>query len=89
MKRWIETCCVEPPHQQTVMARFGITVFDAAYSAILDQWYLVHGGTLEKIAEPEEIFVDSQYADTHKRAGKRREKSYKMRRQREEQLILI
>lgn len=50
---WVSTWRLPPPHNQTVMVRFGATVFDAAYSKWQNKWFMVlPGGQEEEIAEP-------------------------------------
>lgn len=65
-KRWIFTFRVEPPKLQTVMVRSGGSVFDAAFSTLLGQWYMVlPGGSLEQIPAPEMMFVSEDWAREH------------------------
>jgi hypothetical protein len=67
MKSWVFTFRVEPPHMQTLMVKSGGSVFDAAYSRLLGQWYLVAGSYMEQISEPQFIFVSDEYAREHPR----------------------
>lgn len=62
-----------------VSARNGGSVFFAAYSQVLRQWYWVYPGGEQKIDEPQMLFLTSEYADTHKREGVGRRPSVKLR----------
>jgi hypothetical protein len=67
MKEWILTSEVEPPNNMTVLAESCGSLFSAAYSKLLDQWYLVNGSYMEEIAEPQKLFLDPEYAKSHPR----------------------
>ena len=69
MKRWIFTWRVQPPVNTTVSVRFGSSVCFAAYSKLLEQWYLIANGSEEKIDEPPLWFCEDEYAAEHQRAG--------------------
>lgn len=61
MKRWIETRLVKPP-LFTVSGRFGASVMFVGYERWLDQWvWLQPNGIVEKIAEPEMLFLEEDY----------------------------
>lgn len=63
MKSWIFSCRVHPPTERVFSARNGGSVFSAAFSRVLNQWYMVIPGSgEEKIDEPQMIFVDAEYA---------------------------
>lgn len=64
MKSWMATSRVEPP-TGVVSARFGGSYIFAGYSRLLRQWYWIIPGGEEKIAAPEMIFVDEQWAKEH------------------------
>jgi hypothetical protein len=90
MKRWIETRLVKPP-EHTVTGRFGAAIMFVGYSRVLDQWWLVANGSVEKIDEPTELFLDDDYIASNLLATPRprHEKSTHMRRgKRVDQLIL-
>jgi hypothetical protein len=90
MKTWIETRLVEPP-EHTVSGRFGSCVMFVAYSRLTDQWlWLQPGGIVEKIAEPQALFLDDDYIVNNllKTPRARREKATRIHRQkRGEQLL--
>src|SRR5262245_21516483 len=77
-RHWVFTFRVEPPTGCTFMARNDGEdyspngIFQAAYSRLLRQWYMVYPGGEEKIGEPQMIFVSKEYADTHRREEVRR-----------------
>jgi hypothetical protein len=73
MKSWVFTFRVEPPHMQTLMVKSGGSVFDAAYSRWLRQWYLVAGSYMEQIAEPQFIWCSDEYAREHPRESAHRQ----------------
>jgi hypothetical protein len=82
MKVWVEARTIEPP-EFTVSGRFGSSVMFVAYWRVLDQWvWLQPGGIEEKIAEPQMIFVEQDYANKHalKTPRGRREKPTHIRR---------
>jgi len=63
MKSWIFSCRVHPPTGQVFSARNGGSVFSAAFSRVLNQWYMViPGNGEEKIDEPQMVFLDAEYA---------------------------
>src|SRR5438477_7422824 len=64
VKHWTLTFRVIPP-SEVVSARFGGSVFFAAYSKWLRQWYLIANGTEEKIEEPQMLFLEEDYVRTH------------------------
>jgi hypothetical protein len=66
MKRWIFSFRVEPPNH-TVLAKSGGSGFDAYYDRLLEQWYLVAGSHMEKIEQPQMLFLDDEYAREHER----------------------
>lgn len=89
MKVWVETRLIEPPHNVTMSGRFGNSIMFVAYSKLLRQWYwLQPGGIEEKIAEPQEIFLDEDYVNKHTLATPRgkRERPTLIRRKRSDQL---
>lgn len=91
MKQWVETIRVEIPNNTTMLGRFGVSIMDVAYSKWLDQWYWVQpGGILEKIAEPEALFLDEKLIHKIKLKSPRarREKPNLIRRKRADQLAL-
>jgi hypothetical protein len=89
MKVWIETYKVEPP-PYTVSGRFGGSVMFVYYFRVLDQWIWIQPNSIEeRIAEPQEIFVDSEWIRAHPSNRPRPESTGKIHRQREQQLILI
>ena len=90
MKLWMDTWRVEPP-DHTVMGRYGASMMDVAYSHLTNKWYHVWGGHEEEIAEPQMLFLDADYARQHPRKtpAPRAEKSVRIRKKREEQLILL
>ena len=63
-KHWTLTFRVTPPNE-VISARFGGSVFFAAYSKWLRQWYLIANGTEEKIEEPQMLFLDEEYVREH------------------------
>ncbi len=76
---WVFTFRVDPP-TGVVSARNGASVFFAAFSRALRQWYMVPPGQPEeKIAEPQMIFVSQEYADTHKRESVGRRPGVRLR----------
>jgi hypothetical protein len=66
MKHWVFTFRVEPP-AWVVSARTGGSVFFAAYSRIIDQWYLCANGTEEIIDPPDMLYLDEEYVRSHPR----------------------
>jgi hypothetical protein len=91
MKRWILAFRVEPP-LCTVMVRFGSTVFDGWYSRFQREWFgVLPGGTMERIAEPEMLFVTEDYAREHPaKILRAKEKSFRVRQsKRPVQLLLF
>jgi len=89
-KIWVETHLIDPPPNETVSARFGNSYMFAGYEPLLNQWYwLQPKGVVEKIPEPEAIFVTEAWAREHPATRKRRENGHYIRRRREEQLLLI
>jgi hypothetical protein len=90
MKHWVFTWRVEPPVNTVVSVRFGPSVCFAAYSKVIDQWYLVANGKEEKIAEPPMIFLEGSYIEDHPRnIVRRREKPFLIRQKKQEQLRLF
>lgn len=90
MMRWIETRLVKPP-EHTVTGRFGAAVMFVGYSRLIDQWWLVANGSVEKIDEPPELFLDDAYIAHNLLATPRprREKSTRIHRgKRVDQLVL-
>ena len=68
MKSWILSFRVHPPTGCVFSARNGGSVFSAAFSRVLNQWYMViPGNGEEKIDEPQMIFVDDEYAKANKK----------------------
>ena len=91
MKRWVFTFRIEPSELEgTVSGRFGQSVMFVAYSKY-SGWLLVSGSSLEKIAEPEMLFLDPEWARQHPRKSPapRRENPIKIRKQKAEQLCLL
>lgn len=89
MKKWILAFRVDPP-AHVVSARTGGSVFFAAYSRWLRQWYLVANGSEEIIDEPEMLFLDEEYASDHpSKIIMRPEKIRSCRKKKSEQLLLL
>jgi hypothetical protein len=90
MKSWHFSFRVQPP-DNTVMGRSGGSVMDTYYDRLLDQWFLVAGGTLEKINEPQMIFVSDEYARQHhsNRIAPENSKNIRQSRKRAVQLSLF
>lgn len=66
MKSWVSAFRIDPP-VGVVSARNGGSVFFAAFSRVLRQWYMLVPGGEEKIDEPQMIFVEREYVEAHKR----------------------
>jgi hypothetical protein len=89
MKVWIQLSQVEPPVNTTVLVESCGSLFSAAYSKLLDQWYLVNGSYMEEIAEPQMLFLDSQWAKLHpRRSPVIHTEKPKIRRRKSEQILL-
>lgn len=67
MKHWVFAFRVDPPIGFVVSARTGGSVFFAAYSRPLDQWFMVYPGGEERIAEPQMLFLEEEYVSEHTR----------------------
>jgi hypothetical protein len=90
MKRWVFTYRVEPPANKTVSARFGSSVVFAYYSKLLERWYLIAGGTEERIEDPPMWFCEDEWAATHQRKDfVPRTQVRSCRRKKVEQLLLF
>jgi hypothetical protein len=66
---WVFAFRVEPPSNETILARTGISTFFASYSRLTDRWHLIGPGGEERINEPQWLFLDDQYVKDH--PGKR------------------
>lgn len=64
MKDWFETRTLDYP-TCVVSGRFGASVMFVAYSKWQRQWLWVYPGGEERIAEPPQIYVDSEWARAH------------------------
>ncbi len=62
---WVFAARVDPP-TWVVSARDGASVFFAAYSKAIRQWFMVYPGGEESIDEPQMLFVSEEYAAQHK-----------------------
>lgn len=62
--RWVITSTIDPTKLKGVVTgRFGASVMFVWYSKFLRQWYWVYGGGHEeKIAEPQMLFLDEDWA---------------------------
>jgi hypothetical protein len=93
LKRWILTSQIEPGELEgTLSGRFGSSVMFVAYQRLLDQWYWIQpNGIEERIAEPEMLFLDSDWARDHPRKTpvSRRENPQRIRKGKAEQLRLF
>ena len=70
---WVSPRDVEPPTGCTFLARTEASGFQAAYSRILDRWYLIiPGGGEEQIDQPEFMFLSRDYVEEHMRLQTRR-----------------
>ncbi len=49
---WVSVYRVPPPPNKVISVRHGASICFAAYSKILDQWYLCANGTEEEIEPP-------------------------------------
>jgi hypothetical protein len=67
MSSWVFTFRVEPPHSQTILARSGGSIFFAAWSRLLDRWYMIYPGGSERIEPPEMWLCEEDWAKTHQR----------------------
>ncbi len=61
---WVISGRVEPP-TWVVSARNGASIFFAAYSKVLRQWFFVYPGGEERIDEPQMILVEEDYVRDH------------------------
>lgn len=91
---WVSVWRVPPPSTKVVSVRFGSSICFAAYSRILNQWFLCANGKEEKIEEPTLWWCnDPEYAKTHQRELSeqpiRRENPLRIRKERAEQLLLL
>jgi hypothetical protein len=73
---------------QTVMVKSGGSVFNAAYSKWLRQWYLVAGSYMEQISEPQFIWCSDEYARAHPRQTPVRQNPLRLRKTKSVQLSL-
>jgi len=69
VKHWVSLWRVPPPANQVISVRHGSSVCFAAYSRVLDQWFLIANGSEEEIAAPEMWFCDDEYAAQHQING--------------------
>jgi hypothetical protein len=90
MKHWTFTARVEPP-TGVVSGRFGGSVMFVAYSKPLHQWYWIYPGGEEKIAQPQMLFLDEEWARAHpaKNFSPKVEKPLAIRQRKAEQLLLF
>lgn len=89
-KVWIETWRVDPPHDVTISGRFGASIMFLYHSRLLDEWFwLQPNSIIEKIGEPQALWLDEEWIRDHPSNKPRPESSGKIHRQREQQLILI
>ena len=94
MKHWILTGTIDPSKLNGVVVsgRFGSSVMDVAYSPWGRQWYWVYPKGQERIAEPEMIYVDEEWARANRNLEKmpfKRENPLDIRRRKAEQLMLF
>lgn len=52
MGHFVSTFRIPPPYNKTILVQFGASIFFAAYSKILNQWFMVANGTEERIDPP-------------------------------------
>ena len=93
MKRWTITATIDVSKlDYVVLGRFGSSVMDVAYSNLLDQWYWVYPTGEARIAEPQMIFVEEEWARENLSLEKtplKRENPLAIRRNKCEQLLLF
>jgi hypothetical protein len=89
-KVWIETWRVDPPHDVTISGRFGASVMFVYHSRLLDAWFwLQPNSIIEKIGEPQMIYIDEEWIAAHPSTRPRPESSHKIHRQKQQQLVLF
>jgi len=91
MMRWVFASRIEPADiEGTISARCGCNVFFAAFSKVTG-WLWIYPGGEEKIAEPQMLFVDEEWAREHPRRSPviSRENPLRIRKQKVEQLRLL
>jgi hypothetical protein len=86
-KRWHMTAFVEPP-EHTVTGRFGASVMSVWHSRFLNQWYWICGSSMEKIAEPQMLFLDPAKVKRRQKITHRTENPLRIKRSKTEQLLL-
>ena len=93
MKRWTITATIDASKlDYVVLGRFGSSVMDVAYSKLLDQWYWVYPTGEERIAEPQMLYLDEEWARANRSLEKtplKRENPIDIRRKKVEQLLLF
>src|SRR5215475_9685086 len=90
MTRWILTGRIDPAAIPGVVSgRFGASAMFVAYDRLRAQWMWIYPGGEEKIAEPQMLFLDENWAREHpgKKSRGRRENPLAIRRQKSEQLV--
>jgi len=60
-----------------------------SYSHLIRQWYWIYPGGEEKIAEPQMLLLDEEYARAHRleKSSPRRENPLRIRKSKNEQLL--
>lgn len=90
MKRWVITATVDSTKLPGVVSgRFGASVMFVSYSKIFGCWEWVYPGGIERIAEPQMLFIDEQWASQNRKLGVKRENSHRIRKSKVEQLKLF
>ena len=87
-KIWVETRTIKQP-EGTVSGRFGSSVMFVFYFKALDEWRWVQPNSIEeRIAEPQMVYVDEEWArkNTLKTPRGRCEKPTRIHRKRHDQL---
>lgn len=68
-KLWMKPWRVPPPHNETILARYGATLCFVAYSRTLDRWTLIANGREELIEAAPVWLCDADYARAHEIKG--------------------
>jgi len=92
MKHWIFTARIDPDALCGVISgRFGASVMSVSYDKFLGRWMWVYPGGAEKIAQPQMLFLERNWARQHpaKKSFVRRENPLAIRRQKAEQMMLL
>jgi hypothetical protein len=90
-KRWTFTFRIEPGELEgTVSGRFGQNLIFCAFSTLTGWWWVYPGG-MQRIEEPQMLYLDPAWAREHPRKSPapRRENPIRMRKQKVEQLCLL